>query len=258
MGLALLRALPQFPQLQLRRGPRRPRTAPRSGSDAGELAGVAPHRTCRSRADLHGALPGARRGHRFLSAPRPRAPPSRACARRGRGRCCIGTTGLGAGAAARIRRGRRARFRCWSRANTSLGVTRAAGAGAPRPPRRCRRASTSQIIETHHRAQARMRPRAPRCALAAAGRAALERRPTGAARARGRRYRLACAGGDVVGEHAVQLPGQRGAAASHAIGPPTGRSSPGVPLRPRSGWSRAAARAATHMRDVFIEKQIPP
>ncbi len=196
MGAALVRLLPQFPELQLQGAIAGPRS-PHLGRDCGELAGLAPIGVP-VQSDLAGVLRGAGLAISFSSA---QAAPAQALACAAAGvPLLMGTTGLTAEARAALDQAARS-IPVLAAANTSLGVTlleelvRWAAAALPAD-------FDIRVQDTHHRDKLD----APSGTALALGAAAAEGRKS----AEAVNY-AAVRGGDVVGDHEVQFlgPGER-------------------------------------------------
>jgi 4-hydroxy-tetrahydrodipicolinate reductase len=192
MGLALVRLLPKFPQLQLKAALAGSRSAD-LGRDCGELAGVGSVGVPVG-AELAAALNGARLAISFSSA-QAAGTEALACAAAGVP-LLMGTTGLEAQAQAALKEAARS-IPVLVAANTSLGVTvleelvRRAAAVLPAE-------FDIQIQDIHHRDK-RDAPSGTALALGAA--AAAARKTAGAV------GYAALRGGDVVGEHEVRFLG---------------------------------------------------
>jgi 4-hydroxy-tetrahydrodipicolinate reductase len=192
MGRALIRLLPEFPQLQLQAAVAGPRST-HLGRDSGELAGVALNGVAVA-ADLDAALKGAGLAICF-SAAQAAASEARACAAAGVS-LLMGTTGLDAPAQAALKEAADS-IAVLVAANTSLGV-----ALLQELVRRAAEVLPSdfdiQIQDTHHRDKVD----APSGTALALGAAAAEGRRTPMAPG----Y-VALRGGDVIGEHEVRFLG---------------------------------------------------
>ena len=193
MGGALLRLLPEFPQMRLQAAIARPGHT-QLGRDCGELAGLAPLGVP-VQAELAGALRGAGLAISY-SAAVAAGPEALACAAAGVP-LLMGTTGLGPEARAALEQAARS-IPLLVAANTSLGVTlleelvRWAAAVLPGE-------FDILIQDTHHRDKLD----APSGTALALGAAAAEGR-----KAAGQIGYAALRGGDVVGDHEIQFLGQ--------------------------------------------------
>jgi 4-hydroxy-tetrahydrodipicolinate reductase len=193
MGGALVRLLPEFPQLRLQAAIAGPGST-KLGRDCGELAGLAPLGVP-VQADLAGALRGAGLAISF-SAAEVAGAQALACAAASVP-LLMGTTGLGPAARAALEQAAQS-IPVLVAANTSLGVTlleelvRWAAAVLPAD-------FDIRIQDTHHRDK-RDSPSGTALAL---GAAAAEGR-----KAPGQVAYAALRGGDVVGDHEVQFLGQ--------------------------------------------------
>jgi 4-hydroxy-tetrahydrodipicolinate reductase len=193
MGGALVRLLPEFPQLRLQAATASPAST-QLGRDCGELAGLAPIGVP-VQADLAAALHGAGLAISFSTA-QAAAAQAQACAAAGVP-LLMGTSGLGPAALAALDQAAQS-IPLLVAANTSLGVTlleelvRWAAAVLPAE-------FDIQIQDTHHRDKLD----APSGTALALGAAAAAGRKSGEAVG----Y-AAVRGGDVVGDHEVQFLGQ--------------------------------------------------
>jgi 4-hydroxy-tetrahydrodipicolinate reductase len=193
MGGALVRLLPEFPQLRLQGAIARPLST-QLGRDCGELAGLAPTGVL-IQAELAGALRGAGLAISFSAAEAAGAE-ALACAAAGVP-LLMGTTGLGPAAKAALEQAARS-IPVLVAANTSMGVTlleelvRWAAAVLPAD-------FDVQILDTHHRDKRD----APSGTALALGAAATEGRKSA-----GSVGYAAVRGGDVVGEHEVLFLGR--------------------------------------------------
>jgi 4-hydroxy-tetrahydrodipicolinate reductase len=192
MGVALVRLLPEFPQLQLQAAVAGSRSTG-LGRDSGELAGVGPNGVPVA-ADLERALKGAGLAISF-SAAEAAGSETKACAASGVP-LLMGTTGLDPAAKGLLQEAARS-IPVLIAANTSLGVALlqelVRRAAEVLPPD-----FDIQIQDTHHRDKVD----APSGTALALGAAAAEGRKTKVAAG----Y-VALRGGDVIGEHEVRFLG---------------------------------------------------
>ena len=239
MGQALMRAAAAVPGLLITRRGRSRRAASRSGATPASSPGCGRTGVPVTRGSRRRARPG-RRGPRLLQRRARRAANLAACARRAR-----------AAAARHHRAGRRARCAAGRR-----GARHRAAGGAEHQPRggAAHRAGAHAAAraagELRHRDHRGASPHQARCALGTAlalgeaRRGARRQLRPGAVDRRGRppvRARSAsrsCGAAISSASTRCCFVGAGRAARARATGPTTGRSSPAVRCRPRSGWRR--------------------